>query len=167
MHLIKCRIIQACLLLTKQSFKVGKKMLLVVFHSSLFVVVYWVTRSTRTFSLHCQSNFNYKRACYEEMSTNVWAEIAELNSSLLKTTCFSSVPRTCLIPSQQNDKNWVYIRKIYKVTDWHLDLPAVASEWCQKSGNKVQLNSRCKKKECVSLSWQYNLFCLFKIFING
>lgn len=54
-----------------------ERRLLVVFHSSLFVVVYWATRSTRNLSLNCQSNFNYKRARYEEMNANVWAEIAE------------------------------------------------------------------------------------------
>lgn len=54
-----------------------ERWLLVVFRSSLFVVVYWVTRSTRNVSPYCQSNFNYKRTCCEEMSANVWAETAE------------------------------------------------------------------------------------------
>lgn len=51
-----------------------KRLLLVVFHSLLFVVVYLVTRSTRNLALYSVS---YKRTYYEEMSTSVWVEIAE------------------------------------------------------------------------------------------
>lgn len=46
---------------------------------------------------------------------------------------------------------------MYELIDWQLDMPNVASAPCQKSGNNLQLNFRCKERNASLLSWQYNL----------
>lgn len=111
-----------------------ERLLVVVFHSSSFVVVSLVTRSTMNLALYSVKITSIteglamsKRVLVFEQRLLKWP----VGYTPIKIMYRSS--RIWIIPTHQKVNNLAYIRKTYELIDWHLDMPSVASAACQKS----------------------------------
>lgn len=156
-----------------------ERLLLGMFNSSSFVVVYLVTRSTRSLALYSVKIGSITKGLAMRKWVLVFGQgllkqpvgYTPIKPIFVQKLMYRS-SRIWIIPTHQKANHLDSLRKMYQLTDWHLDMPSVAAVPCQKSGNNIQLNFRCKGKECISLSWQYNLklsnfqFSLFNILIN-